>query len=417
MKRHRGYKFRIYPTPVQEQFFAKSFGCNRFVWNYFLNERKEFYLKVQEVEKAGVKEKKRGLNYCDNAKTLTSLKKASDTVWLKEVNSQSLQQELKHLDAAYLNFFRKTAQFPKFKSKGGKQSFEVPQHFILDDSGLQIPKLDDAIKVVKYRDFGANAEIKKVVISKTKTGKYYAAFVVEEDASVLPKLETKVGIDLGLKSFATLSDGSKIQPSGIAKAKRKKLAYLGRQHSKKAKAGKSRERARLKLARAHENICNRKNDFLHKTSRRIVDENQVIAVETLNVAGMLKNRRLARSISEVNWGEFLRQLEYKSAWAGRSFVKIERFFPSSKACSNCGWINQSLELKDREWTCQCGATHDRDENAAKNILTQGVNLINSGEGYPSESKQKLGEALTVGKAKALRKSRVVEPRILGSVCA
>lgn len=411
MRHHKGYKFRIYPTPAQEQFFAKAFGCNRFVWNYFLNERKEFYLGIQEREKSGVKEKKRGLNYCDNAKSLTALKKEAATSWLKGVNAQSLQQELKHLDAAYLNFFRKTAGFPKFKSKGGKQSFVVPQQFYLEEQGLRLPKLDAHVRIVKHREFGINPKICKVVVSKTKTGKYYASFLVEEDIKPSFKLETKVGIDLGLKSFIAFSDGTKIQPNGIAKSKRNKIEYLGRQISKKVKGGKNRERARLKLARVHENISNVKRDFLHKTSRRIVDENQVIAAETLNVAGMVKNRRLARSISEVNWGEFVRQLEYKSAWAGRSFVKIGQFFPSSKTCSSCGWINQSLTLKDREWQCRCGVKHDRDVNAAKNILRQGENLINSGVGLTSESKQKLGEALTIGKAKALRKSRVVEPRV------
>lgn len=244
MRIHRGYKFRIYPTPAQAQFFAKAFGCNRFVWNHFLNERKEFYLKVQEAEKSGVKDRKRSLGYSDNAKALTKLKKSADTAWLSEVNSQSLQQELKHLDNAYLRFFRKVSAFPKFKSRDDKQSFVVPQNFKLED-GLSIPKLDEPIHIVKHRKFGVNAEVCKVVISKTKSGKYFASFSVEEDAPTFKPATTKVGIDLGLTNYITLSSGATIQHSGIAKSKRKTLEYLGRQLSKKVKGSRNRERARL----------------------------------------------------------------------------------------------------------------------------------------------------------------------------
>ena len=421
---HKGYKFRIYPDAEQQVFFAKSFGCNRFIWNHFLAERQQFYLTNKNKTDG-----KRSLNYYDNCTQLTKLKKEDATHWLSEVNSQSLQAELKQLDSAYIGFFKGRTKYPKFKSKVDSQGCKIPQGFSFEEEKIWIPKLKNPIKIVKHREFGTNPEALTVTISKTKTGKYFAAFCVEEDAAPLPKSNKSVGIDVGLTDFATLSDGTVIKNPKIAWKQRKHLSFLQRQHSKKAKGGKNREKARIKLAKCHEKITAKKQDFTHKLSRRIVDENQVIAVEDLNVVGMMKNRRLARSIGEVSWSEFTRQLEYKSEWAGRDFIKIGRFFPSSKLCQ-CGHVNQGLKLSDRVWQCpKCNATINRDANAATNILRQGLNLLSeqkeplkaailakpakaskakSGEGLPSDSKQKLREASQRVPAKAGKNGRVYE---------
>lgn len=372
VKIHKGYKFRIYPDAEQSVFLAKSFGCNRFVWNHFLSERQAYYIANKDGEN-----KKRSLDYHNNAASLVKLKKIEATNWLSKVCSQSLQAKLKQLDAAYLGFYKGETDYPRFKTKRDNQTCKFPQAFSLENGNLWIPKQKKTIKVVKHRQFGLNAKIKHVTVSKTKTGKYYASFCVEEDISPLAKSAKNIGIDVGLTDFATLSDGTNIKNPKIAWKQRKKLAYLQRQHSKKQKKGKNREKARLKLAKCYEKITDKKQDFTHKLSRRIVNENQVIAVEDLNIVGMMKNRRLARSIGEVSWSEFIRQLEYKSLHGGRDFVKIDRFFPSSKLCQ-CGYLHQGLKLSERKWECpKCKVMVNRDENAAINILKQGINKLNT----------------------------------------
>lgn len=382
----KGYKFRIYPTKEQEEFFAKSFGCCRFVWNYFLNERKEFYLKNKENEK-------KGLNYYDNAKSLTKLKKGNEFEWLAEVDSQSLQMSLRYLEIAYERFFKKKTKFPKFKSKHENQSFTVTQSFGIESNKFWIPKLKTLIKFKQDRDFDGNHKIKHLVISKTKTNKYYVSFIVEEDQKLKKKSKKSIGIDLGLDNLMTFSDGTDIKNPKITKKQRKKLEYQQRQLSKKKLGGKNREKARLQLALTYEKISNIKTDFMHKLTSKIIDENQVVICEDLDVVGMMKNRWLARAIGEVSWYEIIRQLKYKAEWNDRTFIQIDRYFPSSQICFDCNYVNQDLLLKDREWTCpKCGENHDRDINAAKNILKQGLNIFNSGEGLPSEPKQKLEEA-------------------------
>lgn len=422
---HKGYRFRIYPDVDQAVFLAKSFGCNRYVWNYFLNERQQYYLTNKDKTDG-----KRSLNYYDNASSLVKLKKQEPTVWLTDVYSQALQAELKQLDAAYLGFFKGKAKYPRFKTKADKQTCKFPQGFSLESGNLWLPKQVKPVKMVMHREFGVNAEILHVTISKTKTGKYFASFCVEEDAAPLSKSSKNVGIDVGLTDFATLSDGTVIKNPKIAWKQRKRLSYLQRQHSKKKKGGKNREKARIRVAKCHEKITAKKQDFTHKLSRRIVDENQVIAVEDLNVVGMMKNRRLARSIGEVSWSEFIRQLEYKSEHAERDFVKIDRFFPSSKLCQ-CGHVNQGLKLSDRVWQCpKCSATINRDANAAVNILRQGMNKLQgddneisvkpakagktkSGKGLLSDSKQKLREASQRSSPKGGKSGRVYELRTPG----
>ena len=385
----KGYKFPILPTEEQKTFFAKSFGCSRFVFNYFLNARKNYFLKNGK-----------GIGYNDTAKLLVELKGNEDTAWLNEVNSQSLQQSLRQLDVSYQRFFKKIARFPSFKSKYDKQSFNVPQHFTFKNGDLTIPKLKDPIKVNQHRQFGENYNICFLTISKTKTNKYFVSFIVEEDfVSNVKKTNKSIGIDLGLIDLMTFSDGKKISNPRIAKKYRKKLEYQQRQHSKKTEKGENRERARIKLAKTYEKITNVKLDYAHKLTTDIVKNNAIICMEDLSISNMMKDHRKARSIQEVSWYEIVRQLKYKSEWNDRKFIQVDRYFPSSKTCNDCGYINQSLREGDREWGCPiCNIHHDRDYNASLNILKQGL----SGLGIKSDGKQKCGEALRIVSGKTER---------------
>ena len=384
----RGYKFQILPTEEQKTFFAKSFGCSRFVFNYFLNARKEYYLKNGK-----------GIGYNDAAKLLVKLKEVKDTEWLNEVNSQSLQQSLRQLDVSYQRFFKKISKFPTFKSKYDKQSFMVPQHFSFENGLLTIPKLK-AIKVNQHRPFGENYEICFLTISKTKTNKYFVSFIVDEDFTPrFKKINKSVGIDLGLIDLMTFSDGKKISNPRIAKKYRKKLVYQQRQHSKKTKKGHNRERARVRLSKTYEKITNVKLDYAHKLTNDIVKNQDTIVMETLSIVSMMKDHRKARPIQEVSWYEIVRQLKYKSEWNDRKFIQVDRWFPSSKTCNDCGYINQSLKEGDREWNCPiCNIHHDRDYNASLNILKQGL----CGLGTKSHDKQKRGEALRIVSGKTER---------------
>jgi putative transposase len=397
----KGYKFPVLPTEEQKIFFAKSFGCSRFIFNHFLNERKKCFLETGK-----------GMNYYNTAELLVKLKEDEDTEWLNEVNSQSLQQSLRQLDVAYTRFFKKIAKFPTFKSKYDNQSFCVPQHFTFENGLLSIPKLKSQLKINQHRPFGENYEICFLTISKTKTNKYFVSFIVEED--FIPKVKKtnkNVGIDLGLIDLMTFSNGKKISNPRIAKKYRKKLEYQQRQHSKKTKKGKNRERARVKLARTYEKIHNIKMDYSHKLTTDIIKNHDIICMEDLSITNMMKDHKKARSIQEVSWYEIVRQLKYKSEWNDRKFVQIDRYFPSSKMCNDCGYINQSLKQDDREWDCSiCNIHHDRDYNASLNILKQGL----CGLGTKSHSKQKHSEALTKisGKPEKIVKSLTYETKKL-----
>jgi len=382
---YRSYKFRIYPTKEQETLMSKHFGCSRFVFNHFLNVRKEQYLND-----------KTSLNYYDNAKSLTQLKKEEGTEWLKEVNSQSLQSAIRNLDTAYKNFFNKQNKFPKFKSKNNKQSFKIPQNVFIEENTLVIPKFKSGIKVKVHREI--KGKILFATISKNTTGKYYVSVTCEENYQPYSKTKTSVGIDVGIKDFAILSDRKVYENIKPLKTKLKKLKYNQRQLSKKIKGSESRNKQKQKLRVIYENITNIRRDYLHKISTEIVKNHDIIVVEDLNVKGMMKNHKLAQAISDVSWGTFYTMLEYKSKWNDKEYVKIDRWFPSSKTCSTCGWIKQDLELKHREWTCDsCNETHDRDLNASKNILKQGLNII-SGCGIQSDKKQKRNKALPLGES-------------------
>lgn len=363
---NKTYKFRIYPTAEQEVLLAKHFGCTRWVYNYFLNERKEQYQKDKKSD-----------NYYSQAKTLTEIKKKADTEWLKEVNSQTLQFALRSLDTAFLNFFRGNTQFPKFKSRKHKNSFTIPQNGCVSNGLLYLPKFKDGIKIKLHRRLVG--KIGKMNISKTPTGKYYVSIFTEQVIEDLPKTDKQVGIDLGLKDFVITSDNKRFKNNRYTKKYAKKLKKAQQYLSRKQKGSNGFEKQKLKVAKIHEKIASCRLDTLHKVSKQLVSEFDVIVCEDLNVKGMIKNHKLSKHIADASWGNFVTLLQYKCDWYGKELVKVNRFYPSSKSCGDCGWINQSLKLSDREWTCiSCGVMHDRDVNASKNILKEGLRNISAG---------------------------------------
>jgi putative transposase len=355
MKINYTYKYRIYPTEEQQESLAKQFGAKRFVYNHFLN------LRINTYALTG-----RGLSYNTLANILTDMKKEKEYEWLREADSQVLQQALRDLDSAYNNFFNKWARFPRFKKKHGAQSIRYPQRFKLEGSKLYLPKVG-WVKIVLHRPI--EGEMRNLTISKTKSGKYFASICVEREVPNPTYKGEKVGIDLGLKDFAITSEGQRFgNPKFLAKSE-EKLKKSQRKLSRTKKGSKGREIARLRVARQHEKIANQRQDFLHKLSRQLVEENQLIVIEDLCVQGMVRNHKLAKAISDVSWSEFVRQLTYKGEWYGCRVEKIDRFFPSSKRCFHCGFINDNLKLSDRRWVCpNCGCILDRDVNAAQNIL-------------------------------------------------
>jgi putative transposase len=363
----KAYKYRLYPNDEQVILMSKHFGCCRWVYNWALAKK----IEIWQTEKRSISRYELDAN-------LPKFKDNPETEWLSEVNSQSLQQELVSLEKAYSKFFREKKGFPKFKSKKNRQRFQVPQRAAVsfEDGTLSLPKFG-SISTVFSRIF--DGKIKTITVSRDPSGKYFASILVESGVGVEPtqsfNKEEAVGIDLGLKDFATLSTGEKIVNPRFLKSSLAKLAREQRRLSRKQKGSNNRSKQRVKVALAHEKVRFQRQDFLHKLSTRIIRENQAVALETLNVKGMVRNRRLARSISDVGWSEFVRQLEYKASWYGKTVLRIGQFEPSSRLCT-CGIINRDLKLSDREWTCQhCGAIHDRDVLAANNIKQMALSQI------------------------------------------
>lgn len=363
---------------------AQHFGCVRWVYNWALSKQIE-----------ACKDGKGLLRNSEISKEIPLLKKQEETTWLSNVNAQSIQQALHHLDEAYTRFFKGKSDMPRFKSKRGKNSFSVPQRVKIsfDNETIQLPKIGK-IKIILHRSFEGN--IKTVTISKTTTNKYFASVLVETTHNITPKVmpdqASTIGIDVGIKTFATLSTGEKIPNPRYLKQSQKKLKFLQYKYEKKAKGGKNREKARQLVAKKHEKIRNQRSDFLHKLSIRIVRENQTVCVETLNVAGMTKNHRVAQAISDSSWSMFTTMLEYKCAWAGKNIIYIGRFEPSSRLCT-CGKVNKSLTLADRVWRCECGLEHDRDILAARNIKMIALKQYIVGQGLPEVT---LGESAPLG---------------------
>jgi len=360
----KGLKYRLYPSNSQKELIAKHIGSSRFVYNLALETKNVAYLGS-----------KHNFSPFDLIKQLPELKKECE--WLKEVNSQSLQQSIQNMDIAFKRFF-KGAGFPKFKSKHrGKQSFSVPQNVMVENNLLIIPKFKEGIDIVLHREI--KGTIKSATISATPTGKYFVSILVdtntEKPKKVLIKESTTVGADLGIKDFAITSDGEVFENPKYLRKAQSKLKYVQRKYSKN-----KGKRTKKRLALLHEKVVNKRTDFLHKTSTKLIRENQTICLENLGVKNMVKNHNLAQAINDVSWSTFVTMLEYKADWYGKNILRIGRFAPSSKTCSICGNINKELTLKDREWTCSnCSTVLDRDINAAINIKSFALKNNLSGE--------------------------------------
>jgi putative transposase len=362
----KSFKYKIKPNEEQIVLLNKHFGSVRFIYNYYLNERKVEY-----------ETNKQTLNYYHNANSLTKLKKMEEFKWLKEISSQSLQYSLKCLEGSYNGFFKGRTKFPRFKSKHDKNSFCVPQYTKVIDGKLIIPKFKDPIKMIQDRKF--KGEIRQCTISKTSTGEYFVSILVEGDHKKFEKTGQMVGIDLGIKDLIITSDGYKYKNNRWTKTYERKLKEQQQHLSRKIKGSNRYNLQKLKVARLHKKITNSRVDNLHKISTELIKKYDTIFLEDLNIKGMVKNQKLSKHISDASWGKFVTMLEYKALWNDKEIVKIGRFFPSSKQCSCCGYVNQNLKLDIREWTCpSCNTKLDRDLNASKNILKEGIKNISLG---------------------------------------
>ena len=356
----KAYKYRLYPNNEQKEYFAKTFGCGRLIYNLMLADRIKSYEDNKDLD-------------IKKIKYPTPAQYKKDYPFLKEVDSLALANEQMNLDKAYKNFFRdKSVGFPKFKSKKINRFNYTTNNqngtINIEGSFIKIPKLKSKIKIVLHRQF--KRLIKSATISKTPSNQYYISILVDTENIQLPKNDNKIGIDLGLKEFAICSNGDRFDnPKNLRKSE-KKLAKLQKDLSRKNKGSNNRYKARLKIAKLHQRIANQRKDFLQKLSTKIISENQVIVLEDLKVKNMLQNHKLAKAVSEVSWAEFRRMLEYKATWYGREIIIAPSNYASSQLCSNCGYKNSDVKnLALRNWTCpECGANHDRDINASINLL-------------------------------------------------
>lgn len=367
----RAFKYRFYPTPEQEALLNRTFGSVRYVYNRALALRSHAWLQEQKR-----------VNYYDTSKLLTEWKQNPETEWLQDVSSVPLQQSLRHLQAAFVAFWEKRAKFPAFKSKrkGRHSATFTRMAFSYRDGRVTLAKCVAPLNIRWSQPLPKDADPSSVTVSRDPAGRWHISIQVEAIVEALPAVTTTVGIDMGITCLVALSTAEKVPNPQHERKDRARLALVQRRLSRKANGSANRFKARVKVAKVHARIADRRRDVLHKLSTRIVHENQVVIIEDLAIRNMVRNHSLARSIFDASWSEFRRQLEYKAAWYGRTVVAIDRWCPSSKTCSVCGWVATTMPLNVRSWICQCGAIHDRDVNAARNIQAAGLAVLACGDG-------------------------------------
>ncbi len=357
------FKYRFYPTTEQEKLLRKTLGCTRLVYNRALAARTEAWYEQQQR-----------IGYKETSSMLTQWKKQPELKFLNEVSCVPLQQGLRHLQKAFANFFAGRTKYPLFKKKrnGGSAEF-TKSAFRYTNGNVYLAKCAQPLPIRWSRKLPDGVIPSTVTVSLTPSGRWHVSLLVDVEIQLLPRLSKNIGIDLGITSLIATSDGDKVANPKTFQAKYRKLRRAQKALSCKQKGSRNREKARLKVARIHAQIVDARTDFLHKLTTQLIRDNQVIAVEDLAVKNMVKNHKLANSITDASWSELVRQLEYKSEWYGRELVKIDRWFPSSKRCSNCGHIVEKMPLDIRQWECrECGTNHDRDVNASLNILAAGL---------------------------------------------
>ncbi|WP_436791373.1 RNA-guided endonuclease InsQ/TnpB family protein [Yinghuangia sp. YIM S10712] len=391
----RAYRYRFYPTGEQAAELSRTFGCVRLVYNKALEERTRAWYGEQ-----------RRVSYVESSAALTAWKKTGELAFLGEVSSVPLQQALRHLQTAFANFFARRAQYPRFKSrKRSRASAEYTRSaFTWRDGQLTLAKMSGPLDIRWSRPLPEGAVPSTVTVSRDAAGRWFVSLLCDDTVTPAPATANAVGVDAGVTSLVTLSTGEKIANPKHERRDRARLARAQRELSRKAKGSNNRAKARVRVARVHARIADRRRDFLHKLTTRLVHENQVVVIEDLTVRNMVKNRHLARAISDAAWRDMRGMLEYKCAWYGRELVVVDRWFPSSRLCGACGTIREKLPLDVRAWTCACGVTHDRDVNAANNILAAGLAVSACGDGVrPQRESSRTGQS-------SLKQERSQPPR-------